>query len=122
MTSNTSHSIRKHVGEFCKRYPELRRDGVLLEAIMIACNTEKRFKPELGHDFSTPLRHALKGLNRCAKKETVPDYARWPPEEKRSNREFDPQPFVFLKTFSSASITNDRAVRSARLPCAVVVA
>jgi DNA-directed RNA polymerase specialized sigma subunit len=60
--------IRKHVGEFCKRYPGLQRDGVLLEAIRIACNTEKRFKPELGHDFSTPLRHALKGLNRYAKK------------------------------------------------------
>ena len=81
--------IRKHVGEFCKRYPGLQRDGVLLEAIRIACNTEKRFKPELGHDFSTPLRHALKGLNRYAKKETEPDYARWLPEEKRSNREFD---------------------------------
>ena len=64
--------IRKHVGEFCKRYPGLQRDGVLLEAIRIACNTEKRFKPELGHDFSTPLRHALKGLNRYAKKETEP--------------------------------------------------
>jgi len=81
--------IRKHVGEFCKRYPGLQRDGVLLEAIRIACNTEKRFKPEFGHDFSTPLRHALKGLNRYAKKETEPDYARWLPEEKRSNREFD---------------------------------
>jgi DNA-directed RNA polymerase specialized sigma subunit len=81
--------IRKHVGEFCKRYPEPQRDGVLLEAIRIASNTEKRFKPELGHDFSTPLRHALKGLRRYAKRETEPDYARWLPEEKRSNREFD---------------------------------
>ena len=81
--------IRKRVGEFCKRYPGLQRDGVLFEAIRIAQKAEKKFKPELGNDFSTFLEPYLKGLNRYAKKETEPDYARWLPEEKRSNREFD---------------------------------
>jgi RNA polymerase sigma factor (sigma-70 family) len=61
--------IRKHVGEFCKRYPQLKRDDVLIEAVLIAIKAEPRFKPELGYDFSTFLRHELKRLNRFAEQE-----------------------------------------------------
>jgi hypothetical protein len=75
--------IRKYVGGFCERYPGLQRDGVLFEAVAIATKVEQAFKPELGHDFSTPLRHALKGLHRYAKKETAPDC--WLPDERRAN-------------------------------------
>src|SRR5215831_3733113 len=61
--------IRKEVGKFCKRYPKLRRDDVLFEAIRLALTAEKKFNPKLGYDFSTPLRHHLKGLHRFAERE-----------------------------------------------------
>jgi hypothetical protein len=81
--------IRKHVNEFCRRYPQLQRDGVLFEAVRIAAGAEKRFKPELGYDFSTFLRNHLKGLERYAAKETSFNYVRWSDEERRSNELFD---------------------------------
>jgi hypothetical protein len=81
--------IRKHVGEFCKRYPGLQRDDVLSEAIRIAWKAEKHFKPELGYDFSTLLRNHLKGLERFADKEASFNYTPSSPEEKRSNELFD---------------------------------
>src|SRR5262249_22813201 len=61
--------IRKEAGEFCKRYPGLRRDDVLFEAIRLAVAAEKAFKPERGYDFATLLRHHLKGLHRFAERE-----------------------------------------------------
>ena len=81
--------IRKHVSEFCQRYPQLQREGVLFEAVRIAAGVEKRFKRELGYDFSTFLRNHLKGLERYADKETSVNYVRWSDEETRSNQLFD---------------------------------
>jgi hypothetical protein len=47
--------IRKEVGKFCKRYPKLRRDDVLFEAIRLALTAEKKFNPKLGYvDAPTP--------------------------------------------------------------------
>jgi hypothetical protein len=56
--------IRKQVGEFCERYPRVSRDDALIEAVKIAVEFEPKFNPELGYDFSTPLRWHLKGLKR----------------------------------------------------------
>ena len=107
--------IRARAAEFCERYPYLPRDGVLLEAIRIASEAAKRFKPELGYDFSTLLRNHLKGLGRYAAKESL-NYVRWSPEEKRSNKLFDeaekqeaapiPAP-KFLSGFNGARIFFD---------------
>jgi hypothetical protein len=61
--------IRTEVAEFCKKYPRLSREHILIETVRLALNAEKKFKPELGYDFSTLLRHYLKGLHRFAEKE-----------------------------------------------------
>ena len=47
--------IRKVVAEFCRRYPNVRRDDFLYRAIELANAAEKTFKPGLGNDFSTYL-------------------------------------------------------------------
>ena len=54
--------IRKWVANFCEGNPEVSYDETLRKAISIAWEVEQRFKPELGYDFTTPLRHALKAL------------------------------------------------------------
>jgi len=56
--------IRDWVANFCKRYPAVRRDDALIEAVKIAVEFEPKFNPETGNDFSTPLRWHLKGLKR----------------------------------------------------------
>ena len=63
--------IRKHVSEFCERYGRLKYDDALCWAVEIALKAEKAFNPELGFDFSTPLRHHLKGLHRLAEREII---------------------------------------------------
>ena len=108
--------IRKHVGEFCKYHPGLDRNGVLFEAVQIAIQAEKRFKPELGYDFSTFLRNYLKGLGRYTEKEASFNYVPWSPEERRSNELFDeaekreaapiPAP-DFLSSFNGARVFFD---------------
>jgi len=54
--------IRKWVGNFCEGNPEASYDETLRKAIAIAWEVEQRFKHELGYDFTTPLRYALKAL------------------------------------------------------------
>jgi hypothetical protein len=61
--------IRKEVRDYCKMYTYVRPEEMLAEAIRIAVEVESRFDPNLGNDFSTPLRHHLKGLHRFAQKE-----------------------------------------------------
>jgi hypothetical protein len=56
--------IRDRVTRFCRRYPGVDRDAALFEAVKIAIEFEPKFKAKSGNDFSTPLRHHLKGLKR----------------------------------------------------------
>ena len=56
--------IRGWVGKFCKRFPNVRHEDALFEAIKMALEFEPRFDPTKAKDFSTPLRHHLKGLQR----------------------------------------------------------
>jgi hypothetical protein len=62
--------IRKYVGKFRRNYPRLRYDDLLSEAVRLAYEAEKSFKPGLGNDFSTFLRGHLKGLHRFVKRES----------------------------------------------------
>ena len=68
--------IRSYVGEFCKKYPEIRHEDFLAEAVRIALAFEPKFRPERGYDFSTPLRGHLMGLHRFAKK-AGPEYVHY---------------------------------------------
>ena len=67
--------IRAYADDFGRRYPHLGRDEVLFEAVQLACMAEKKFKPELGNDFSTFLGGRkgrpgyLKALHRLARRE-----------------------------------------------------
>lgn len=61
--------IRSEVRDYCKRYPNVRNEEMLAEAIRIAVKFEPNYDPNLGNDFSTPLRHHLKELHRFAQKE-----------------------------------------------------
>lgn len=47
--------IRGVVGEFAKRYPQVRREDFLHRAIELAFAAEKTFKPEFGFKFPTYL-------------------------------------------------------------------
>ena len=53
--------IRREVGEFCKRYPQLRRDDLLFEVIRLALAAVKSFKPALGYDFRRCYAITLRG-------------------------------------------------------------
>jgi hypothetical protein len=61
--------IRKEAAEYCKMYSYVRPEEMLAEAIKIAVEFEPNFDPSLANDFSTPLRHHLKGLHRFAQKQ-----------------------------------------------------
>src|SRR5262245_21754763 len=56
--------IRKWVTAFCKRYPGVRRQDALIEAVKIAVELEPNFDTTRAKDFSTALRHHLKGIKR----------------------------------------------------------
>jgi DNA-directed RNA polymerase specialized sigma subunit len=61
--------IRQEVNDYCKQYPDVRKQDMLAEAVRIAVEFEPKFNPETAKDFSTPLRWHLKGLHRFAQKE-----------------------------------------------------
>lgn len=61
--------IRNEVRDYCKQYPSVRYEEMLAEAVKIAVKFEPKFDPNLGNDFSTPLRWHLKELHRFAQKE-----------------------------------------------------
>jgi hypothetical protein len=56
--------IRSYVGKFCCSHPGAIYEHALVDAVRIATDCAARFKPELGFDFSTPLREWLKRLGR----------------------------------------------------------
>ena len=60
---------RSEVRDYCKIYPSVRHEEMLAEAIKIAVAFEPKFDPNLGDDFSTPLRWHLRGLHRFAQNE-----------------------------------------------------
>src|SRR5262249_39087892 len=66
-------AIRKEVREYHKIYPRLRYEELLIEAVKIAVNCEKRFDPKLGNSFWTLLVWHLKGLHRFAQR----DFSCW---------------------------------------------
>jgi hypothetical protein len=51
--------ILKRITPFLENNRHLNRDGVITHAIRITWECSRKFKPELGHDFSTLLRHWL---------------------------------------------------------------
>jgi hypothetical protein len=61
--------IRKEVRDYCKQYTYVRPEEMLAEAIRIVVEFEPKFDPNLGNDFSTPLRWHLRELHRFAQKE-----------------------------------------------------
>ena len=61
--------IRNEVRDYCKQYPSVRYEEMLAEAVKIAVKFEPKFDPNLGNDFSTPLRWHLRELHRFAQKE-----------------------------------------------------
>jgi hypothetical protein len=58
--------IWRFVRKFLSRNPWLAPKwlDIRMQALRLAEEAEKKFKPELGHDFSTYLRHRLKRLHR----------------------------------------------------------
>lgn len=56
--------ILKELTKYCRQYPGLSRQELLFRAVELGLAAEKAFKPELGYDFSTLLRHRLKELHR----------------------------------------------------------
>jgi hypothetical protein len=64
LTKKYEPFIRKWVTAFCKRYPRVRRQDALAEAVKIAVELEPKFDTSRAKDFSTAMRHHLKGLKR----------------------------------------------------------
>jgi hypothetical protein len=64
LTKQYEPFIRSYVGEFCRDHEGAIYEHVLVDAVRIAVEFEPKFKPELGHDFSTPLRTWFKRLHR----------------------------------------------------------
>lgn len=62
--------IKKWCSNFAGQYPHLEMADILSDAVAIAFEAEKKFKPQLDYDFSTLLRHHLKGMHRSAQKAT----------------------------------------------------
>ena len=62
--------IKKWCSNFAGRYPHLEMADILSDAVAIAFEAEKKFKPELGYDFSTLLRYHLLGMHRSAQRAT----------------------------------------------------
>jgi RNA polymerase sigma factor (sigma-70 family) len=108
--------IRKEVRDYCKIYPYMRYEDMLAEAIRLAVKCEARFKPELGNDFTTPLRWDLRGLHRFAQR----DHRSWQMPVSKDQRDAndlekkrngiggeDPQPANFSGGGNGARITID---------------
>jgi hypothetical protein len=98
--------IRDHVNEFCKKFPHLRRDDVLIEAVLLADKAAQRFKPELGNDFSTPLRHYPKKLNAIQEEEKGWNHAA--PTDWAPDQEAAPKPVLPVGGANGARIALDR--------------
>ena len=60
--------IREHVGWFCKKFPNLRREEVLIEAVRLASRAEQLHDPKKGA-FWTLCEYRLRELNRFAERE-----------------------------------------------------
>jgi DNA-directed RNA polymerase specialized sigma subunit len=108
--------IRGEVRDYCKQYPNMRYEEMLAEAVKIAIDFEPKFRPETGYDFSTPLRHHLKGLHRFAQNEfsswQIP-VSKWQLEANRLEQQRngiggdDPRVVNFLGGGNGARITLD---------------
>jgi len=63
------------VADFCKQFRWVSYQDALNEAVLRATTAAQRFKPELGYDFSTYLRHYLKKLYAMQEEEKGTDWA-----------------------------------------------
>lgn len=68
LVKNYEAFIRKEIGAYCKKYPHVPWQDMLIEGVRLAVMAEGKFKPGFrnANDFSTYMRHWLKGLNRFA--------------------------------------------------------
>jgi hypothetical protein len=94
--------IRNEVEEYCRKYPRVPRTDLLIEAVRLAAVAESKFKPGFrnGNDFSTYLRHYLKGLHRFTEEYRgmvveVPESAEEKARRLLEERGEQPRPIVF---------------------------
>jgi hypothetical protein len=104
--------IRKEVTKYCKKYPDLSREHLLFRAVELAFAAEKTFKPELGYDFSTPLRHRLRELHRLndedEKANTSPvHYSKGELEQDRAEERGEDVELEFSGGYNGARLTFD---------------
>src|SRR5262249_9032133 len=104
--------IRKEVREYHKQYPRLRYEELLIEAVKIAVNCEKRFDPKLGNSFWTLLVWHLKALHRFAEHEfnawqLPPSKAQLIEERRNGIGGEDPRPANFSGGGNGARVTFD---------------
>jgi hypothetical protein len=97
--------IRSYVGEFCRDHPGAIYEHVLVDAARIAVEFEPKFKPELGHDFSTPLRTWFKRLHRLWEAERHQIKI---PEIEEVKEKAEPIPAIDYRGGNGTRITIDR--------------
>ncbi len=98
--------IRAYVGEFCQSHPGAIYEHALVDAVRIAVEFEAKFKPELGYDFSTPLRLWLKRLGREWNGERQP--IRKPEGADKADEEADDAKRVAHRGGNGTRVTIDR--------------
>jgi hypothetical protein len=97
--------IRSYVGEFCRDHPGAIYEHALVDAVRIATDCAARFKPELGFDFSTPLRQWLKRLGRLFEQDRFQIKL---PGIKEVEEKAEPIPAIDYRGGNGTRITIDR--------------
>jgi hypothetical protein len=105
LTKQYEPFIRSYVGEFCRDHEGAIYEHVLVDAVRIAVEFEPKFKPELGHDFSTPLRTWFKRLHRLWEAERHQIKI---PEIEEVEEEAEPIPAIDYRGGNGTRITIDR--------------
>lgn len=97
--------IRARVSKFCEQFPWISYDDVLIEAVRLAVQAAGHFNPDLGHDFTTLLRHYLKKLYAIQEEEKGWSHAA--PTDWHQDQEAAPAP-VFPTGANGTRIALDR--------------
>jgi len=106
LTKKYEPFIRSYVGEFCRDHEGAIFEHVLVDAVRIAVEFEPKFKPELGHDFSTPLRTWFKRLHRLW--EADRHQIKIPETEEAEEEADEAAPVVVYRGGNGTRITFDR--------------